>query len=147
MSDKIILTYIKNKDEKYQKKEETILDIILSVRDSGNDSKINYRISISGLEKINEYMSMLHLRKNHLVFGVLVNFIMDKNIDPKDKNTLRIDLWTEDMTVDEMKQFFHQTLLTMADSFERATNERNICEDLRDYCYHFADKMNILPQE
>lgn len=67
--------------------------------------------------------------------------------DPKDKNTLRIDLWTEDMTVDEMKQFFHQTLLTMADSFEKATGEANICEDLRDYCYHFADKMNILPQE
>jgi hypothetical protein len=51
------------------------------------------------------------------------------------------------MTVDEMKQFFHQTLLTMADSFEKATGEGNICEDLRDYCYHFADKMNILPKE
>jgi gliding motility-associated protein GldC len=51
------------------------------------------------------------------------------------------------MTVDEMKQFFHQTLLTMADSFEKATGETNICEDLRDYCYHFADKMNILPAE
>ena len=49
------------------------------------------------------------------------------------------------MTVDEMKQFVHQTLLTMADSFERATGEHNISEDLRDYCHHFADKMNILP--
>jgi len=67
--------------------------------------------------------------------------------DPKEHNTLRIELWTQDMTVDEMKQFFHQTLLTMADSFEKATGEANICEDLRDYCYHFADKMNILPQE
>ncbi len=67
--------------------------------------------------------------------------------DPKDKNTLRIDLWTAEMTVDEMKQFFHQSLLTMADSFEKATGEANICEDLRDYCYHFADKMNILPAE
>ena len=26
--------------------------------------------------------------------------------DAKENNTLRIDLWTEDMTVDEMKQFF-----------------------------------------
>lgn len=67
--------------------------------------------------------------------------------DPKENNTLRIELWTQDMTVDEMKQFFHQTLLTMADSFEKATGETNICEDLRDYCYHFADKMNILPAE
>ncbi len=67
--------------------------------------------------------------------------------DPKENNTMRIDLWTKDMTIDEMKQFFHQTLLTLADSFEKATGESNICEDLRDYCYHFADKMNILPEK
>src|SRR5690606_27968185 len=67
--------------------------------------------------------------------------------DPKENNTMKIDLWTKDMSVEEMKQFFHQTLLTMADTFERATGEKNICEDLRDYCYHFADKMNILPEE
>ena len=66
--------------------------------------------------------------------------------DAEKKNTLKIDLWTEDMSVEEMKQFFHQTLLTMADSFERATGETLICEDLRDYCYHFADKMNVLPE-
>jgi gliding motility-associated protein GldC len=67
--------------------------------------------------------------------------------DAKDKNTMKIDLWTEEMSVEEMKQFFHQTLLTMADTFERATGEVLICEDLRDYCYHFAEKMNVLPEE
>ena len=67
--------------------------------------------------------------------------------DPKAVNTLKIDLWTKDMSVEEMKQFFHQTLLTMADSFEKATGEHNISEDLRDYCYHFADKMQILPEQ
>lgn len=67
--------------------------------------------------------------------------------DPNQKNTMKIDLWTKDMSVEEMKQFFHQTLLTLSDTFEKATGEHNICEDLRDYCYHFADKMNILPEE
>ncbi|HBW86332.1 MAG TPA: gliding motility protein GldC [Crocinitomicaceae bacterium] len=67
--------------------------------------------------------------------------------DVKEKNTMKIDLWTKDMTIDEMKQFFHQTLLTMADTFEKATGEHLISEDLRDYCYHFAEKMNILPSE
>ena len=66
--------------------------------------------------------------------------------DAKDKNTMKIDLWTKDLSVEEMKQFFHQTLITMADSFERATGETNICEDLRDYCYHFAEKMEVLPK-
>lgn len=67
--------------------------------------------------------------------------------NPEDKNTMKIDLWTKDMSIEEMKQFFHQTLLTMADTFERATGEHLICEDLRDYCYHFAEKMEILPEE
>ncbi|MFD1256569.1 gliding motility protein GldC [Mucilaginibacter terrae] len=59
------------------------------------------------------------------------------------KNTMRIDLWTNDMPVDEMKRFFFETLQTMGDSFLRATGETNIVEDLRDYCAHFADKMEL----
>jgi gliding motility-associated protein GldC len=63
--------------------------------------------------------------------------------DQNYKNALRIDLWTKDMPVDEMKLFFYQTLMTMGDSFLRATGETNIVEDLRDYCAHFAEKMEI----
>ena len=59
------------------------------------------------------------------------------------KNAMRIDLWTKDMPVDEMKRFFYETLQTMGDSFLRATGEKNIVEDLRDYCAHFADKMEV----
>ncbi|MFY7991141.1 MAG: gliding motility protein GldC [Fluviicola sp.] len=65
---------------------------------------------------------------------------------PEDQNTMKIDLWTKDMSVEEMKRFFHQTLVTMADTFERATGENLISEDLRDYCYHFAQKMEIMPE-
>ncbi|MDX1350370.1 MAG: gliding motility protein GldC [Putridiphycobacter sp.] len=65
--------------------------------------------------------------------------------DKKEQNAMRIDLWNDQMSVEEMKQFFHQTLLTMADTFERATGEKNMSEDLRDYCFHFADKMGITP--
>ena len=63
------------------------------------------------------------------------------------KNSLRIDLWTKDMPVDEMKRFFYETLQTMGDSFLKATGEENIVEDLRDYCAHFADKMGINTQK
>lgn len=66
--------------------------------------------------------------------------------NPEDNNTMKIDLWTKEMSVEEMKQFFHQTLLTMADTFERATGENLISEDLRDYCFHFAEKMEIMPK-
>lgn len=66
--------------------------------------------------------------------------------DEKEQNTLRMDLWTKEMTVDEMKKFFHQTLLTMADTFERATGEDKICGDMRDFCYYFAEKMRLIEE-
>jgi hypothetical protein len=33
--------------------------------------------------------------------------------------------------------------MTMSDSFLKATGEKNIVEDLRDYCAHFAEKMEL----
>ena len=41
--------------------------------------------------------------------------------DGADKAALRIDLWTQKMMVDEMADFYFQTMMTMADTFERAT--------------------------
>ncbi len=79
--------------------------------------------------------------KNSIAAGLFLSLW-----DPNMKNTMKIDLWTKDMSVEEMKQFFHQSLLSMADTFEKATGENLICEDLRDYCYHFAEKMKILPK-
>ncbi|MDZ7716833.1 MAG: gliding motility protein GldC [Balneolaceae bacterium] len=63
--------------------------------------------------------------------------------DHQKKDTLRLDLWTKDMTIDEMKIFFHQTLVTMADTLENATNEDKMAEDMRDFTAYFADKMEI----
>ncbi len=61
--------------------------------------------------------------------------------DEESKDTLRIDLWTKDMKIDDMKRFFHQTLLSMSDSLEKATNEDKMAADLRDFCDHFAEKL------
>ena len=63
--------------------------------------------------------------------------------DAKRKDTLKLDLWTKDMTVDEMKIFFHQTLVTMADTLERSINDERISGDMRDFCDYFAEKMEI----
>ena len=66
--------------------------------------------------------------------------------DKKEANTMRMDLWTKEMMVDEMKMFYHQTLLTMADSFDRATGEAEMSQDLRDFCDYFAERMKIKPE-
>lgn len=63
--------------------------------------------------------------------------------DHDNKDTLRLDLWTREMTMDEMKIFFHQTLLSMADTLERSINDDRISGDMRDFCDYFAEKMEI----
>lgn len=61
--------------------------------------------------------------------------------DEKERNTLRIDLWTKEMTVEEMKAFFHQNILTLADTFERATGEARMAAQMRDFGAYFAEHM------
>lgn len=63
--------------------------------------------------------------------------------DSKVKETLRIDLWTKDMPVDEMKQFFHQTLVAMTDTFQRATQDEKMTDTMKDFCDYFAEKMEL----
>lgn len=63
--------------------------------------------------------------------------------DSKTKETLRIDLWTKEMPVDEMKIFFHQTLVAMADTFERATQDEKMTATMKDFCDYFAEKLEL----
>lgn len=63
--------------------------------------------------------------------------------DNKNQESLRIDLWTKDMPVDEMKVFFHQTLTAMADTFQRATNDQKMSATMRDFCDYFAEKLEL----
>ncbi|UAM98263.1 gliding motility protein GldC [Polaribacter litorisediminis] len=61
--------------------------------------------------------------------------------DHKKKDTLRMDLWTKDMPIDEMKQFYHQTLVAMAESFERDTDDSKMGATMKDFCDYFAEKL------
>lgn len=63
--------------------------------------------------------------------------------DSKSKESLRIDLWTKEMPLDEMKIFFHQTLSAMADTFQRATNDEKMSATMRDFCDYFAEKLEL----
>ena len=63
--------------------------------------------------------------------------------DHKNQEALRIDLWTKDMPLDEMKVFFHQTLTAMANTFKRATNEEKMTATMLDFCDYFAEKLEL----
>ena len=63
--------------------------------------------------------------------------------DHNTKEALRIDLWTKEMPLDDMKVFFHQTLTAMASTFERATNDDKMSATMRDFCDYFAEKLEL----
>jgi gliding motility-associated protein GldC len=63
--------------------------------------------------------------------------------DSNTKESLRIDLWTKDMPIDEMKVFFHQTLVAMSDTFNRATQDEKMTAAMKDFCDYFAEKLKL----
>ncbi len=60
--------------------------------------------------------------------------------DGSDKTAMRIDLWTKDMMVDEMADFFYQTMMTMADTYGRATNHKEMVDDMKKFAQDFYHK-------
>ena len=60
--------------------------------------------------------------------------------DGADKTVLRIDLWTKDMMVDEMADFYYQMFMSMADTFKRATQQQEISDDMKKFAKTFFEK-------
>ncbi|MGB0896122.1 MAG: gliding motility protein GldC [Flavobacteriaceae bacterium] len=63
--------------------------------------------------------------------------------DAEKQESLRIDLWTKDMPVDQMKVFFHQTLVSMSESYQRATQDEKMALTMKDFCDYFAEKLEL----
>ncbi len=60
--------------------------------------------------------------------------------DGTEKTALRIDLWTKEMMVDEMADFFYQTLTTMADTYNRATHHEELTNEMKEFAKSFYQK-------
>jgi len=60
--------------------------------------------------------------------------------DGAEKTALRIDLWTREMMVDEMADFFYQTLMTMAETYQRATQDPVLMGEMKEFARDFYNK-------
>ena len=60
--------------------------------------------------------------------------------DANDKTAMRIDLWTKEMMVDEMADFYYQTFMGMADTFIRATQDQVLAGEMKDFAKSFYKK-------
>ncbi|HMO41308.1 MAG TPA: gliding motility protein GldC [Saprospiraceae bacterium] len=60
-------------------------------------------------------------------------------------DTLKIDLWTQDMQVVEMDRFFFQTLRALADTYYKATQNAQLAGDMQRFVQYFGEQTEILP--
>ncbi|PZF72382.1 gliding motility protein GldC [Taibaiella soli] len=60
--------------------------------------------------------------------------------DGEQKTALRIDLWTSKMMVDEMNDFFYQSIFGMADTYARATRNGELANEMKDFAREFIKK-------
>jgi gliding motility-associated protein GldC len=64
--------------------------------------------------------------------------------DPAEKSTMRIDLWTHEMTVEEMDFFFYETLAGMADTYERSTADASMADRIRQFAREFGREKKVI---
>ncbi len=67
--------------------------------------------------------------------------------DGLQQNALRIDLWTKEMNVEEMNLFLFQTLATLADTFDRSTDNQEVAEEIREFAHQLGHKLNVFGPE
>ena len=63
--------------------------------------------------------------------------------DKQELVTMGIDLWTKDMTIEEMNVHFHQILVKMAESYSRATHNTDIEFMIKKFAADFAERLNV----
>jgi len=83
-----LVKYVVNIAEDNKHFMETTLDITYQYNTNDNDNYSNYRISIDSLERINVLLSNLSIRRNHSIFSILTNNIINQR--PEDSKYLYI---------------------------------------------------------
>lgn len=64
--------------------------------------------------------------------------------DPTARNTLSFDLWTADMSVDEMNFFTLERMLKLAETHRRATSGGEVSKLIEECCRRLTEKLEEL---
>jgi len=67
--------------------------------------------------------------------------------DPNKKETLKIDLWTKDMLLDEMKVFICQSILSVKHIVKRALDDDSIVNKIDKFSSEIAKEMGIIQKK
>jgi gliding motility-associated protein GldC len=64
--------------------------------------------------------------------------------DRETKETLKIDLWTLDMEIIEMDRFMFSTLRALADTYFKATSNKELSADFQRFVQYFGEQTEII---
>ena len=71
--------------------------------------------------------------------AMLISFL-----DRPSRDTLKMDLWTVDMQIDEMDRLMFNTLSSLADVYFRATQNKALAEQMQHFAQYFGEKTEIV---
>jgi gliding motility-associated protein GldC len=67
--------------------------------------------------------------------------------DKETKDTLKLDLWTKDFQTNEMDRFVYHTIRSLADSYFKATGNKELANQMQHFAEYFGEKVEILAKE
>ena len=108
-------------------KKESEINIRIGTDEENNPQKLTWIATDSGIPEEREVKAMM------LSFW-----------DVKENNSMRIDLWNKDLMVEEMYYFVYQNMVSMSESMIRATNDKELAQDMQDFAAFFAKKAGII---
>lgn len=73
--------------------------------------------------------------------AVLMSFFEKETLE-----TMKIDLWTNELLTMEMDKFMYYTLRALSDTYLRATNNKELAEDMQRFSQYFGEQTEILPR-
>ncbi len=62
------------------------------------------------------------------------------------KETLKIDLWTKDLEVQEMDRFFYHTLKSLVQTYHRSTNNDKLASAMSQFVDYFGKEIGFLAE-
>ena len=63
--------------------------------------------------------------------------------DSDNNTTASIDLWTKEITIDDMNLHFYQMLRKMADTYLRATNNPDMAKEIHSFADEFGSTLGL----
>ena len=67
--------------------------------------------------------------------------------DEETKETLKLDLWTNEFQVAEMDRFIYYSIRSMADTYIKATNNKELATAMQQFAHYFGQQTEIIPSE